>query len=70
MSGTEFDTWYTERIVCPYCGYAFDDEDSSMFTHSNETDVDCDECGKRFHVTADYEVRYTTEKQEANPCQP
>lgn len=54
----EIDHSCTDEVVCPYCGYQF--MDSWEFGDKHQ-DVDCPECGKKFHLTVDVSVTYSTD---------
>jgi len=41
----EFDTEYTDHIICPYCGYEFQDSWEFKDTQ-DEQHVDCHDCGE------------------------
>lgn len=55
----EIDNEYTEQIVCPYCG---DTNDDSWEYDSDEGEVDCPSCEKRFHYQRHRDISYTTYK--------
>lgn len=48
----------TEEVVCPYCGYEF--EDSWEFV--DEEITECGECGKEFIISEYVDVTYSTSK--------
>jgi DNA-directed RNA polymerase subunit RPC12/RpoP len=48
---------YTKEIVCPYCGY----EQGDSWEYDGECDeLECAECGKKFHYSRDISVSYST----------
>lgn len=49
----------TKDIVCPYCGDRF--EDDGEF-HGVKKWA-CDVCGKKFEISADYTVTFTTRQR-------
>ena len=56
----EFDTTYTDKIVCPYCGI---EQDESHLCHDkDETIQQCVECNKEFHLNVYVIVNYSTHK--------
>ena len=59
---------YTEKIVCPYCGHKF----INSFEYSeSEEDVPCQSCDKKFDLSVDVEIYYTTSKRydwKGNVC--
>lgn len=47
-----------DEIMCPYCGHEFRD---SWDVHCDGgTEIDCQKCGKEFHVVRDTVVTYTS----------
>lgn len=58
----EFDTRYTDTVICPYCGYDNGDDDGDGPRTGEEQ---CQECEKKFHCEPDYSVSYITRKV---PC--
>ena len=48
-----------DYIICPYCG----GENSTDDRHES-TDINCDECGKEFHVEINCNISYSTSKKE------
>lgn len=59
----EFDTDFTDEVVCPWCGY----EHGDSWEFSDEQRYDCDECKRPFHLSRDIEVTYSTSRIEAEP---
>ena len=58
----EFDTNYTDEIICPWCGTEFE-ASYEFFEGSTECRVvKCDECGKSFDATRHISVDYSTSK--------
>ena len=45
MNEKEFDTDYTDEIICLYCGYTL--SESYELIKDND-DYECDECGRTF----------------------
>jgi len=64
----EIDHKYTENIVCPHCGY--EDTDSYEWERDaievHNAVIECEDCGKKFSCSREFEITYTTEKYEAN----
>jgi len=57
----QIDCKFTRELVCPYCGYKFEDSYRFFCCHEvyeADEDVECKECGKAFiafhHITVDY----------------
>lgn len=62
---TEFDTDYTDDIICPYCGHK--DRDSwevDFGGMEGDTDVNCGACGEEFHASRSVSVSYSSWKKE------
>lgn len=57
----EFDHEDMELIVCPWCGFQY--QDSWEFPDNDETD--CDECEKPFKHRRIIDITYDTEKVES-----
>lgn len=43
-------TYSYDGPVCPYCGRAFVPDDPIYYDERLMTEIDCDECGKKFGV--------------------
>lgn len=57
---SEEDRTVLERLIyCPWCGNYYEPDFYDGFTTKEET---CDECGKKFLIEADVEVRYSTNR--------
>jgi DNA-directed RNA polymerase subunit RPC12/RpoP len=55
---TEFDTDYTDEVVCPYCGY----EHSDSYELAEYGKMDCHHCDEEFTIEADISITYSTSK--------
>lgn len=53
----DFDTEFTDKIICPYCGSENDNAD-----FDDDRDWKCFECEKTFDIDAHYSVSFTTAK--------
>lgn len=53
----------TDEIVCPHCGYEFND---SWEFRSDSGVIDCEECGKTFRYERELLVYYSTSKVVEN----
>ncbi len=51
---------YTNEIVCPYCGYEFND--SWEFNRDESGETDCPECDRKFKYSVNITVDYSTSK--------
>jgi len=57
----EIDTYYTSEIVCPWCGYEY--QDSWAFEPSaTARGEQCQNCEQTFWWETDIEVTYTSRK--------
>lgn len=54
----QFDTSWTKEAVCPHCGH----EQSDSWEYSDSGVYNCGSCDKKFHLTRNTKVTYTTEK--------
>lgn len=61
MSNKEIFHEWTAEIVCPWCGYSFEDDDYG-YCDSNGEPLVCDGCQKDFTVTGNITVEYSTAK--------
>jgi len=52
-------TDYTNEVVCPHCGYTFSDS-----WEMSEGEYNCHDCERKFELTRNVEVTYSTEKVE------
>lgn len=43
-------TYSTDGPVCPHCGRAYTPDEAYYYDESRFTEMDCDECGKKFRV--------------------
>lgn len=61
----EPDTFSSDYIICPYCGFAFepDFEDDYLFEDGDHT-YECEECDKEFTVTTMVSYSWETERME------
>jgi DNA-directed RNA polymerase subunit RPC12/RpoP len=60
----EIDCSYTDEIVCPHCGYEFNDS-YEFFQHNNEdAEVQCYECDKEFIVGRYIDIKYNSYKKK------
>lgn len=58
---------FTDDVVCPFCGTAYDGSYVYDGTRANDTTHDCDECGRTFEVERDFSVYYITRKSKEAP---
>jgi hypothetical protein len=55
----DFDTKYTDEVICPYCGFEYSD---SWEFHDYHDKITCCECNKKFEFEACFDVTYCTYK--------
>lgn len=57
----EYETDYTNFMVCPHCGHKHRDS-WEIFPNSEDGEYDCEECSKRFLWHRLIEITYSTKK--------
>jgi len=58
----EFDTEYTDEMVCPHCGH---EQMDSWEHHDDDGATECGECGEEFDYSRHVSVSYSTSKQSS-----
>jgi DNA-directed RNA polymerase subunit RPC12/RpoP len=58
----KIDCRYTDEVICPYCGYEYSD---SWEFRSNEGELTCNNCNKKFLYTRNISIDFSTTKM---PC--
>jgi len=53
---------YTSDIVCPWCGYSFQDDECSYIDYEHK--IECLECGNNFYVESHITIDYSTTKEK------
>jgi DNA-directed RNA polymerase subunit RPC12/RpoP len=64
----DFDTDYTNDVICPYCGHHHTDDLHEFFSDRDWEDIsiiECHSCEKEFHAERDITVHYSTSKKGA-----
>ena len=61
----ESETIFTYRIVCPYCGYEYDD--SSDYADDDVCVMACNNCDEPFKLKVDIDITYSTYKAAPLP---
>lgn len=57
----EIDHEYTKEIVCPACGYEYEDSWECFSSGTTqESEEECPECGAKFRAVQEIEVTYST----------
>ena len=60
---SEGETWHEDTIICPYCGFEFDDYDCYQFEDDEDVEEqECPECGKHFDIEVRV-IRYYNTKR-------
>jgi hypothetical protein len=54
----EIDHWMTENIVCPHCGFEYENSDCDLEDSSGKQE--CEKCEKEFRWYAEYSVNFIT----------
>jgi len=62
MSEQEFDTFYTDDPVCPYCGHVEESANEINFGPTGTTAIDCAKCGLDFECSQEFSVSYISSK--------
>jgi transposase-like protein len=58
----EIDHEFTKEIVCPHCGYEFEDS-YELADPDREQQFECNECSKDFLLYTYVSLSYTTKKK-------
>lgn len=59
------ETWRKPNVICPYCGYEMDSEDSALFFEVGKTEeYACEWCQRKFDVEV-RQVRYYSTNRSA-----
>lgn len=59
---SEGETMQEDNVICPYCGYKYDDYDGYEFDEGETEEVECPECGKKFDVEVEEKRTYSTKR--------
>lgn len=66
--GETFDTYSTDFVICPYCGYAiptdYGYEDFPEAYEDGDHEIDCPECKKTFVLETAVSYSWETKKKE------
>jgi len=61
----DIDCEYTGEVVCPYCGYEHSDSHEYGLNYDgDDTEIECDECSKKFNISLCVETSYVSSKKE------
>jgi len=60
----DLSTYAKHAIICPYCKYEFEDchEFFRIDSDAESTEIDCDECDKKFIAWINLKIEYSTFK--------
>ena len=53
---------YREEIICPYCGYKYDNSHELFHENSEIAEVQCENCDETFFAEQIIDVTYSTYK--------
>jgi DNA-directed RNA polymerase subunit RPC12/RpoP len=57
------DTARLKEIVCPYCGAEHEPSELNLnLKEEEDLEIECENCAKKFTVSATFTVRYTTKR--------
>ena len=60
----EIDSWCTDEVVCPHCGFEYSDSWEFHLNNDNQQEIECCECQKSFYMIPEFSVHYSTYKME------
>jgi uncharacterized Zn-finger protein len=63
----EFDTDYTDEVVCPYCGHVHRESWELFADGEEDQEMICGECGRDFTATMNKSISYSSRKAEVIP---
>lgn len=66
--GEDVDTWSSDYVICPHCGYAIDARhlgwcDFPEAYEEGSHKIHCDECDKHFYLETSVSYDWRTEKE-------
>ena len=64
IGNEEIDHDYTRDVVCPHCGYTWEDSWELGLSDGDGIRIDCGRCGKPMKIECQISVTYSTEKIE------
>ena len=59
---SEGETIGEDNVICPYCGYKYDDYDGYQFDEGKTEEEECPECGRKFDVEVETRRTYSTKR--------
>ncbi len=59
---SEGGTYKEKNVICPYCGYKYDDYDGYQFDEGKTEEEECPECGRKFDVEVEFSRTYSTKR--------
>lgn len=60
----EIDHEFTKEIVCPYCGHIHSESYDFGSGGEEDSEAECDSCGKQFYWSRIISVEYSTSKKD------
>lgn len=59
---SEGETINEDNVICPYCGYQYDDYDGYQFDEGKTEEVECPECSRKFDIEVETRRTYSTKR--------
>ncbi len=59
---SEGETFREDKVICPYCGYEYEDYDGYEFNEGKTEEVECPECGRKFDIEVEIRRTYSTKR--------
>jgi DNA-directed RNA polymerase subunit RPC12/RpoP len=51
-----------DNVICPYCGYKYDDYDAYCFQEGDTPEVECEACGRKFDLEVETRRVFSTKR--------
>lgn len=62
---SEIDHRHTNNITCPHCGHEESNSQERLSILNDSGTDECNECGMSFFWQVNFDITYTTRKEEA-----
>lgn len=59
---SEGEAWNECTIICPYCGYEYEEYDAYAFEDGTHEEVECDGCGRKFDLEVETRREFSTKR--------
>lgn len=59
---SEGETIREKNVICPYCGYEYDDYDGYTFDEGKTEEVECPACSRKFDLEVEVRRTYSTKR--------